>query len=148
MAAHIAHKIRLNAPLHETPLATAALEAVVIPTADDGLQRKVGQRLQRGEVRTGDRGAGGFINLDGEIGRHVLCSWRAVVIGDHGADEHLLDGIATSYRAGAALKSGVRQQNPDRGKITVVDDLGVGRDEPRNRPVARFLVDVTHSARA
>jgi hypothetical protein len=39
MAAQIADEIRSNAPLHETPLAVAALEAVVVPTADDGLQR-------------------------------------------------------------------------------------------------------------
>ena len=38
MAAQIANEIRLNAPLHKAPLPVTALETVVVPTADDGLQ--------------------------------------------------------------------------------------------------------------
>lgn len=39
MAAQIANEIRLNAPLHKAPLPVTALETVVVPTADDRLQR-------------------------------------------------------------------------------------------------------------
>ena len=38
VAAHVAYEVGSDAPLHETPLSVAALEAVVVPTADDGLQ--------------------------------------------------------------------------------------------------------------
>jgi hypothetical protein len=55
MAAHVADKIGVDAPLYESPLPVVALEAVVVPTADDGLQSQVGQRLERGEVGTRDR---------------------------------------------------------------------------------------------
>jgi hypothetical protein len=37
MAAHVADEIGSNAPLHEAPLSVAALKAIVVPTADDGL---------------------------------------------------------------------------------------------------------------
>jgi hypothetical protein len=55
MAAHVADEIGSDAPLYEAPLPVAALEAVVVSTADDGLQSQVGQRLQRGEVGTRER---------------------------------------------------------------------------------------------
>src|SRR5437764_10085292 len=72
MAAHVADEIRLDAPLHETPVPLVPLEAVVVPTADDWLQRQVGQRLQRGEVRTRDRCASVFVDVDREIRGDVL----------------------------------------------------------------------------
>ena len=68
MAAHVAHEVGSDAPLYETPLSVAPLEAVVVPTTDDGLQSQVRQRLQRGEVRTRHRSAGFLVNLNGEIG--------------------------------------------------------------------------------
>ena len=37
MAADVADEVRADAPLHETPLSFPPLEAVVVPTADDGL---------------------------------------------------------------------------------------------------------------
>ena len=52
MAAHVAYEVGSDAPLDETPSSVAALEAVVVPTADDGLQSQVRQCLQRREVRT------------------------------------------------------------------------------------------------
>jgi hypothetical protein len=45
----------------------AALEAVVVATTDDELQSEVGQRSQHCEVRTRDRRAGPFIDLDREM---------------------------------------------------------------------------------
>jgi hypothetical protein len=65
MAAHVADEVCSDPPLHEAPLPVPALEAVLVAAADDGLQSQVGQGLQRGEVRTRDRRAGLFVNLDG-----------------------------------------------------------------------------------
>jgi len=81
MAAHVAHEVGSDAPLYETPLSVAPLEAVVVPTTDDGLQSQVRQRLQRGEVRTRHRCAGLFVDLNGEIGGYVLRSGRTVLTG-------------------------------------------------------------------
>jgi len=75
-----------------------------------GCKRQVGQRLQRGEVRARDRCASLFVDVDREIRGDVLGPWRAVVIDDHVVPEHLLDGIAATYRPGAARKRGVSQQ--------------------------------------
>jgi hypothetical protein len=80
MATHVADEIGSDAPLDEAPPPVAALEAVVVSTADDGLQSQVGHRLQRGEVRTRDRRARLFVDLDGDIGGDVLGPWRAVVV--------------------------------------------------------------------
>jgi hypothetical protein len=80
MAAHVAYEIGSDAPLHEAPLPVAALEAVLVATANDGLQSQVGQRLKRSEVRTRDRCARLFVDLDGDIGGDVLGPWRAVVV--------------------------------------------------------------------
>src|SRR5712691_13328631 len=41
MAAHVADEIDADAALRETPLPVAALEAVTVPAADDGLQRNL-----------------------------------------------------------------------------------------------------------
>jgi hypothetical protein len=75
MAAHVAHEIDPDAPLTETPLPVAALEAVTVPTADDGLQSQAGYRLQHGEIRTRDRRARLFVGLDGDIepGQNRIC---------------------------------------------------------------------------
>ena len=126
MVAHVAYEVGSDAPLHETPFSVAPLEAVVVPPTDDRLQREVGQRLQRGEVRTRDRGAGLFVELNGEIRRDMPSPGRAVVIHDHVVPEHLLDGIAAAHLSGTAGKRRVSQQPADSGEIAVVHELGVG----------------------
>lgn len=45
MAADVADKINADSPLNEAPHPVAALEAILVPTAGDGLQGQVGQRL-------------------------------------------------------------------------------------------------------
>ena len=136
MAAHVAYEVGSDPPLHEAPLSFAALEAVVIPTADDRVQRQVRQRLQRGEVRTRHRCASFFVDLNGEIGRDVLRPGRTVVIDDDDVMEHLLDGIAAAHHSGTAGKRGVSQQPADSGEIAVVHELGVGCDQALDCPVA------------
>ncbi len=49
MVAHVADEIDADTPLREAPLRVAALEAITVPAAGDGLQRQAGQRLQHGE---------------------------------------------------------------------------------------------------
>ncbi len=51
MAAHVPDEVGSDAPLYETPHSIGPLEAVVVPTTDDGLERQAGHRLERGEVR-------------------------------------------------------------------------------------------------
>ena len=41
VAAHVSEEIGADVPLHKAPLPVAALEAVVIPTAHDGLQSEI-----------------------------------------------------------------------------------------------------------
>jgi hypothetical protein len=72
MAGHVADEIGFDVPLDEAPFPVAALEAVAVPPADYRLQSEVGQRLQRREVRTRDRRARLFVDLDGDIRRDVL----------------------------------------------------------------------------
>jgi hypothetical protein len=67
MVAYVADEVGSDTPLYEAPVSVVPLEAVVVPTTDDGLERQVRQRLQRGEVRTGHRCSGVFVDLDGEI---------------------------------------------------------------------------------
>jgi len=57
MAAQVAGEINADAPFREAPLPVAAVEAVPVPAADDGLQGQAGQSLQHGEVGTRDRRA-------------------------------------------------------------------------------------------
>src|ERR1700756_4585499 len=82
MAAHVADEVGSDAPLYETPLSVGLLEAVVVPTTDDGSELQAGRRLERGEVRAGHRRAGLFVDLDGEIGREMLRPGSAVVVDD------------------------------------------------------------------
>jgi hypothetical protein len=82
MAAHVADEVGSDAPLYEMPLSVGSLEAVVVLTSDDGLERQTGRRLECGEVCAGHRRAGRFVDLDGEIGREVLGPGSAVVVDD------------------------------------------------------------------
>ena len=107
MTAHVPDEVGSDAPLYETPLSVGPLEAVVVPTTDDGLERQAGRRLERGEVCAGHRPAGLFVDLDGEIGREVLRPGCAIVVDDDVVSEHLLDGIGTAHRPGSARKRGV-----------------------------------------
>ncbi|MEU5299303.1 hypothetical protein ACH4YO_01590 [Streptomyces noursei] len=59
MAAHVADQVDADLTLHEAPPSSTALEAVVVPTAGDGLQRQVGQRLQVLDGSAALRGIGG-----------------------------------------------------------------------------------------
>jgi hypothetical protein len=38
MAAHVAHQVDMDPPLHEAPLTVTALERVVVTAGGDGLQ--------------------------------------------------------------------------------------------------------------
>ena len=120
MAAHVADQIGSDVPLYEAPLPVAALEAIVVPTADDGLQSQIGHRLQRGEVGTRDRRARLLVDLDRDIGGDVLGAWRAVVIDDEHVLEHLLDRVSATHRPGAAREGGVCEQGADPSEIPVV----------------------------
>ncbi len=148
MAAHVAYEVGSDAPLGEAPLSIAPLEAVVVPTADDGLQGQVRQRLQRGEVRTRQRCAGLFVDLNGEIGGYVLRPGRTVVIDDDDVPEHSLNGVTAAHRSGTANKRRVSEQSADSGEVAVVHELGVGCDQALDRAVARFSIGGTHPTRA
>jgi hypothetical protein len=82
MEADVADEVSSDAPVYETPVSVAPIEAVVLPTTDDGLESLARQCLQRGEVRTRHRRAGLFVDLDGEIGREVLRPRHTVVVDD------------------------------------------------------------------
>ncbi len=61
MATRIADGVDADPSLREAPLPITALETVVVSTAGDGLQRRIGQRLQHGDIRSLDRRAWGRI---------------------------------------------------------------------------------------
>src|SRR6185437_16653888 len=54
-------------------------------------------------------------------------------------------GIVTTHRPGGARKRGLSKQHADGWEIAVVDELGVGRDQAFDRPVARVLIAGPHS---
>ena len=91
--------------------------------------RQAGRGLQHGEVRARDRRAGILIDLDRDIGRHVFCAWRAVVVDDHHVTEHFRDGGLAADRAAAASEGGLGQQGAEAREVAVVDEFGIGRDE-------------------
>src|SRR4051794_4591139 len=107
MAAYVADEVGSDALLYELPPLVATLEAVVVATRDDGLQRQVGQRLQHGEVRAGARRARLFVDLDGDVRDDVLGPWCAVVVDDHVVPQHPLDGVRAAHRSGTAREGGV-----------------------------------------
>jgi hypothetical protein len=51
MAVHVADEIDQDAPFGEAPLPVAAFEAVAIPAADDGLQRRPGAAVRTEQAR-------------------------------------------------------------------------------------------------
>ena len=71
MMSYVTDKIDVDAPRREPPLTVVALEAVAAPAAGDGPQRKVGQRLQDGEVRTRDRGDVLYVDAGDGLQRKV-----------------------------------------------------------------------------
>src|SRR3954471_24947699 len=106
MTAHIADEIGSDGPLHAAPVPVAALESVLVATANDRLQSRSGQRLENGEVRPRDRRARLFVDLARDIGRDMLGPRRAVVVDDQAVPEHLLDRVSAADRPGGARKGG------------------------------------------
>src|SRR6202011_1218484 len=78
VTAQVADEVTEDDALGQAPRAVDAGELVVVPTGDDGLQREVVDLLQDGEVRPGRGGAGGLVDLDHEVGGHVLGPGRPV----------------------------------------------------------------------
>lgn len=73
--------------------------------------------------------------MTADIGGHVLCAWRAVVVDDHQVAEHFLDGVLATNRA-AASEGGLGEQGAEAGEVAGVDEFGVARDEVLDGPVA------------
>jgi hypothetical protein len=77
MAAQVADEINADAPFREAPLPIAAVEAVPVPAADDGLQGQAGQSLQHGEVGTRGRRARLLVDVDDDVRCDMLGPRRA-----------------------------------------------------------------------
>lgn len=61
------------------PPAVHPREPVTVASREDRLQREIRQRLQDGDVRPRDSGAGLLVDLDGEVSHQVLGARQPVV---------------------------------------------------------------------
>jgi hypothetical protein len=117
MTADVPGEVDADLPVGAAPLPGGPHEAVAVAACRDGLQWQTGQGLQHGEVRARDRRAGVLIDLDRDIGGHVLRAWRAVVVDDHHVVEHFLDGGLATDRAAAASEGGLGEQGAEAGEV-------------------------------
>ena len=131
MATHVADEIDRHVPLGESPAAVRADEAVAIASRHDGLQRKILELLEDGEVRARLCRARVVVDVDDDVGRQVAGARGAVrVTADTPCVEsqHRLPALGRTLGA-IGGDAPVFEERCDAFEVAAVETVGVREKE-------------------